>query len=91
MTGASTNPASRLTMAGRTVKGAKRASHCNTTALREKSSMRNITPQDLYNPTQHLGKAIVSHLQPEAEFADKVRKSAGFYEEATLSSKVGDY
>ena len=62
MTGASTNAASRLTKAGRTTKSAKRTSYCNTTALREKSSMRNITPQDLYNPTQHLGPAIESHL-----------------------------
>ena len=69
MTGASTNAASRLTKAGRTTKSAKRTSYCNTTALREKSSMRNITPQDLYNPTPNL-ENIRRNLQ---EFA-KIRK-----------------
>ena len=44
MAGASTKAASRLTKAGLTTKSGKRTSHCDTTALREKSSMRNITP-----------------------------------------------
>ena len=30
-----------------------------------------------------MGKILENHLQPEAVYADKVRKSAGFYDEDT--------